>query len=226
MEFTRAVTLQQVSACDVCPLCQRIFLFGNIYAMRTHLHLIRYLVVTHVPVIECEINELSCRIELQPCPLAHQAGYGIADKRLVAMIGQQSPLPGIGISLAKQLFLFLEFQFIGSLGQAPRGVAASPNLQGIVELHIILLVNIPHAGINIFSRAVYAVSAECIDVHMGQVGQTMDILLGGVILSIYPACTTKHQHAREYRYQILFHKHSPGLPFYLYAHAVWPVLEL
>ena len=120
LKIFKAIGLKQVAAGNVALFGKRIVLFHNVHPMRAHINLIGNLVVTNISFIDSQIDKLGSRVELQACTLSHQACQGIAQQRLVAMIGHNGPFLRLGVTLAQELHLFIELQLIGFFLQACR----------------------------------------------------------------------------------------------------------
>ena len=122
----RARELKEVSARDVGSLQRHILLFGYLHPLPVHLHLVTYLIVAQVLAVEHHVGKLGRRHKGLPHLLAYEGCHGIAQQRLVAMVGQQSPALGFGMLLAQEPFLAIELQPIGLLGHPPCAVAPAP----------------------------------------------------------------------------------------------------
>ena len=176
----RADGFEEIAARNVGHFGERPVLLADIHAVRPHLHLVGDLVSAVVAVVEGEVNELGGGIEVHPQPLAHLAGYGVAHERLVAVVGEQRPFLCLGITLAKQLLLLVELELVGFLCQAPCSVASPAYLQRVVEGNVVVLIDIPHSGIDIGGLAVDASSVEGIDIDMREVGEPLHVLDGWI----------------------------------------------
>ena len=98
--FVKTIYFKQIASRDVGFGGEGIVLFDDVHPMRTHINLITDLISALIIAVEREIYKLVRWIELESEPVAHLAGDGIANHRLVGSVGKECPVPGIGISLA------------------------------------------------------------------------------------------------------------------------------
>ena len=130
-----AVRLQKIAARDVVAGGQRHRLLRDVHTVGTHLHLVADLIGALIDAVEREIDKTHRGIEGQRLGFGrpaqggaeetHLRGQSITYQRLVAGIGQERPLLGVGVALAQKLLLIQKLEAIGLLGQPPRGVAAA-----------------------------------------------------------------------------------------------------
>ena len=176
VEVARTVSLKEVAARDVGALGHGVVLLADVDAVGAHVDLIGNLIVAHILVVNRQIYELGCGVELKAYALAHGHRHGVADERLVAVVGQQHPLLSLGVAFAQELLLLMKFQFVRFLGQPPRGVAAAAHLERVVEGHAVVLIDVPHSGIDVVGLARDGAAVEGVDVDVRQVGQAADVL--------------------------------------------------
>ena len=92
----KAVDLQQVAARRVVALSEGVGLLADVYAPLPDVNLVAYLVVALIDVVQHHVDELGSGVELERRKRAQRRGQRVAHQRLVAGVGQQRPLLGLG----------------------------------------------------------------------------------------------------------------------------------
>ena len=169
--------------------------------MRPDLNLVANLIISQISSVQIQVDKLIRRIKLQSHKLAHCRRYSIANKRLVASIGEQSPAFSLGIPFAEKLLLTVEFQSVWLFAKPPSGITSSANLQGIVTSDRIILVNIPHRSIYIILLTRYRHFIEGLYIYSWKICVALDIY------SLSFQTAKRQQHHEKRNKFVFYHKH-------------------
>ena len=172
-----ARSFEQVSSAHVGSVVGHLIdLLVDVDPLRTDVNLVRYLVSSLVFIVQVEVHKFGGRIKLQSQEGSHLRSQCIPDHGFVGAVGQQCPAACLRVVAAQQALLLLQFDAIGLLGHAPRGVSASANLDGIINGRT-LFVHPHQAGVDIVLLTRNAGPAIRVDVNAGQVGK-LSVFLG------------------------------------------------
>ncbi len=171
-EVGEAVGLEEVAAGVVALGGEGIVLLPDVYAMAAHVDVVAHLIVAAVLSVQGQVSELGAGREHLSAEVAHAAGQGIAEERLVAVVGQEGPLLGVGPSGAQEALLLWELDAIGLLRHVPGGVAPSADEDGVVVGLAVALKN-PHPGGHLRRLAADVAAAVGLDIDMWQAGQPL-----------------------------------------------------
>ena len=165
-----AVGLDEVAAADVALRREGLVLLGDVDAVLAHVNLVAHLIVAAILPVEGQVDEHGAGGERLAAEVADVAGQGVAQERLVAVVGQQGPLLGIGALRAHEALLLRELDAVGLLLHFPGRVAASTDEDRVV-VGLAAALDDPQSCRHLGGLAGGVLSAEGLDVDVGQVGQ-------------------------------------------------------